>query len=84
MSITRLVIFAAAAIAVSGTSALAHSSRGIDKTQAWQARQIQDGRDNGQLTRREYRNLVQEQNRISHLEHKLKRRGLTGRAVRVL
>jgi len=72
----------AALIATTGLAA-AHDTRPIDRTQAAQARQIEDGRYSGELTRREYRALVAEQDRIAELERKAKADGVvTGREYR--
>lgn len=81
---TRLGIIAAAATVLMTTGAAAHSPTSIHRTQAWQMRQIQDGRDSGSLTRREYNALIAEQNRISEMLHRAKRNGIQHHEFRII
>lgn len=65
--------------------AAAHSTKQIDRTQAAQFSEIEDARLRGDLTKREYRRLLEEQNRIADLERAAKADGkVTGREVREL
>ena len=67
----KVTTLAAAAIVASAASALAHeSSASIDRTRAAQERQIEEGRYQGDLTRREYRALEAEQARIAEMERR--------------
>jgi hypothetical protein len=68
---------------VTATTAAAHDVRPIGRAQAEQLSAIEQGHENGQLTRREYRDLVAEQARIADLRRQAERDGrLTGREVR--
>ena len=84
MSFLRAGILTIASVMIATTSASAHSTAPIDRTQAWQLRQIQDGRDNGSLTRREYTALMAEQARIAEMERLAKRNGVTGYEFRMI
>ncbi|MEZ5856870.1 MAG: hypothetical protein R3D67_19810 [Hyphomicrobiaceae bacterium] len=84
MSLFRVGISATAFVMITATAALAHSTAPIDRTQAWQMRQIQDGRDNGSLTRREYAALMAEQARIAEMERRALRNGVTGHEFRII
>jgi hypothetical protein len=64
--------------------ALAHDTAPIDRAQAWQMQQIQEGRRNGSLTRREYEALMAEQARIADMERRAQVGGVTGREYREL
>lgn len=79
-----LTIAAVALVATTGLAA-AHSTKQIDRQQAAQFERIEDARLRGDLTKREYRQLLEEQNRISELERTVKADGrVTGREIRVL
>jgi len=81
---TKLVLAAAALLATTGIAA-AHSTKQIDRTQTRQFEAIEEARLKGDLTKREYRELLEEQNRITELERQAKADGkVTGREVRVL
>ena len=65
----KIATLATAIITAMTVTASAHeSSKPIDRTMALQARQIEDGRKSGDLTRREYRALKVEQDRIADQE----------------
>ena len=67
----KIVTLATAALALSTLTASAHeSSASIDTARAAQERQIQNGRYQGDLTRREYRALESEQARIFEMERR--------------
>ena len=51
-------------------AAFAHDPRPIDRTLDWQHQQIEQGRRNGTLTRREYSALQAEQARIAEMERR--------------
>ena len=65
--------FAAAALAIGSTAALADIS--VDARQANQIRQIDAGKRSGKLSRRERDVLTAEQHRIAAVEARLKARG---------
>lgn len=84
MTTKTLALAAAALVATTGLAA-AHSTKQIDRTQAAQFDRIEDARTKGELTKREYRNLLEEQNRIAELERAAKADGrVTGREVRAI
>lgn len=66
---------AAAALAATAGIASAHSTKQVDRTQSAQFERIDDARTRGDLTKREYRELLDEQNRISELERQAKADG---------
>ncbi len=84
MLMTRLGIIAAVATLLTTSGAAAHSPDSIHRTQAWQMRQIQDGRDSGSLTRREYEALIAEQTRISETLRRAQRNGLKHHEFRII
>ena len=70
---------------IAAGSAFAHDPRPIDRTQDWQLQQIEQGRRNGSITRREYSALIAEQARIAEMERRALADGrLTGREVRTI
>ncbi|MFV0299094.1 MAG: hypothetical protein ACK5JT_23575 [Hyphomicrobiaceae bacterium] len=85
----KIVLFAAAALAMTTTMTAAHSpqprhlgygsstnaTHRIDQRQDRQAVRIRNGVRSGQITRREARNLKSEQAYIRHLERTAKRDG---------
>lgn len=92
-----LVSFAVLATALSATAASAQSSRHgwghgwgggatetpyIDATQERQRAQIEQGRRDGQLTRSEYYQLMDEQDRIAAMERRAKADGFADPAER--
>ncbi len=83
MSILKTAATAFALSLTAATGALAHDTRPIDRTQAYQEQQINQARRTGELTRREYYALQNEQARIAELEAQAKRDGVvTGREYR--
>ncbi len=90
MSIGKTPLFTAAALATlmlanAGSAALAHDTRPIDRVQARQAQAIAEGRRDGSITRREYRELVRQQAYIADLKRQAKADGrVTGREVRAI
>ena len=81
---TTLALAAVTLAATSGLAA-AHSTKEIDRTQAAQFERIDQARTRGELTKREYNQLLEEQNRIAELERRARADGkVTGREVRVL
>lgn len=84
-SATTTFAFATLALAATTGLASAHSTTGIDRTQAAQFEKIDQARLRGDLTKREYRDLLDEQNRIAELERQAKADGrVTKREVRNL
>jgi hypothetical protein len=67
LKFTPVAAASVALIALTG-SAGAHDTYTIDKLRAEQLRQIEAGRYSGELTRREYRELLAEQGRIAEME----------------
>jgi hypothetical protein len=75
---TRKILLTTTLLLASTGVGLADSrdrQRAIDEVQAREARQIEDGRYKGDLTRREYRQLQMEQARIADLERQAKADG---------
>ena len=72
-SITLAALTALCLMPVLATSASAHDE--IDRRQAAQEQRIQDARRSGELTRREYRQLEDEQARIAEYERRAKADG---------
>lgn len=68
-------LITAAALALTATSALAYGKATVEANEAAQASRIEQGRYNGELTRREYRNLKAEQDHILELERRAKADG---------
>ena len=67
----KIATLATAAIVATTVSAAAHeSTRQIDNARAAQDRQIEQGRYQGDITRREYRALEAEQKRIAEMERR--------------
>lgn len=82
---TTTLALAAVALAATTGLASAHSTKEIDRTQAAQFERIDAARTRGELTKREYNQLLEEQNRIAELERRAKADGhVSGREVRVL
>jgi hypothetical protein len=78
----KILIATLALAATTGTS-FAHDS--IDRTQSKQLYEIEKGRYTGQLTRKEYRDLLAEQAYIQRLENNAKADGyLTKREARAI
>jgi hypothetical protein len=71
---TRLAI-TAAALVLTATGALAGGVATIEANDSVQASRIEEGRYKGELTRREYRALKAEQDRIAELERQAKADG---------
>ena len=75
----KRIVFTAAAVVISATSAFAYGEDTIDANQDVQKSRIEQGRYNGQLTRREYRQLLAEQARIAEMERAAKADGRVSR-----
>jgi hypothetical protein len=73
MIAARTLFVALAALTVVGATSA--SADEIDRRQANQERRIQEGVRNGEITRREYRQLEAEQARIRELERRAKADG---------
>ncbi len=71
----KRIALTAAALVISATSAFAYGEDTIDANQDVQKNRIEQGRYSGQLTRREYRQLLAEQARIAELERAAKADG---------
>lgn len=69
------ILITAAAVAISTTAAFAYGEDTIDANQDVMKSRIEQGRYNGQLTRREYRQLLLEQARITEMERAAKADG---------
>ncbi len=81
----KSLTLAAALIAATTGLAAAHSTKEIDRTQAAQFERIDQARLRGELTKREYRELLDEQNRIAEQKRAAKADGhVTGRELRKL
>ncbi len=81
----KSLTLAAALLAATTGFAAAHSTKEIDRTQAAQFERIDQARLRGELTKREYRELLDEQNRIAEQERAAKADGhVTGRELRKL
>jgi hypothetical protein len=74
-TMTTLKTIVAAGAVIVATTGLASAQGRIDRTQSEQAWQIEQGRQNGQITRREYRDLQAEQARIAEIERRAKADG---------
>lgn len=84
-AINTTVLIATLTLVASTGFAAAHSTKQIDRNQALQFERIEDARLRGDLTKREYRQLLEEQNRIADLERAAKADGrVTSREVREL
>ncbi len=82
---TTTLALAAVALAATTGLASAHSTKEIDRAQSAQFEKIDQARTRGELTKREYRDLLDEQNRIAELERQAKADGrVTKREVRAL
>lgn len=77
----KRLILTVALIAAGATAASAYgtSTREVDSRQAQQEQRIRDGVRDGSLSRRETRELVNEQRHIQHLESKVKADGVVTR-----
>lgn len=65
--------------AVSAGTAFAHDLGEVSRTQSRQIEQIVQGRNSGQLTRREYNQLMAEQTRIAEMQAQAQREGYVSR-----
>lgn len=77
-TLTKIALAATTLALVTGTASAA-DPRPIDRTQAWQQQEIEQGRRNGSLTRREYAALQAEQARITEMERRAKADGYVNR-----
>jgi hypothetical protein len=89
MSTIRTVLTTATLAGILGatlaTGAVAHDTRRIDRIQDRQLLAIEEGRRDGSITRREYRELKAEQAYIADLERHARADGrLTSREVRAI
>ncbi len=79
MTTLKSAVFGAAFIAVSTCTAFAHDLGEVSRTQLRQIEQIVQGRNSGQLTRREYNQLMAEQTRIAEMQAQAQREGYVSR-----
>jgi hypothetical protein len=77
--LTGSIILAAAAFSTTAFADESWRKQQIDEVQAREAAAIEQGRYKGDLTRREYRELLAEQARIANLERKAKEDGYVSR-----
>jgi hypothetical protein len=88
MTISTTIRSAILAIGIAGATAipaLAHDTTPVNRTQSWQMQQIEQSRRSGELTRREYRELLAEQGRIERMTENAERDGnVTGREYRAI
>jgi uncharacterized membrane protein YebE (DUF533 family) len=68
-------LITATALALTASSAFAYGQSTIDANEAAQARRIEQARQSGDLTRKEYRDLKAEQARIEAMEARAKADG---------
>jgi len=81
----KVVLLSTAALLATTGVALAHDTSVIDSVQARQRHQIAYGRHVGELTRREYRQLMAEQAHIAAMERRAKADGIvTGYEYRAI
>ena len=71
----KRIALTAAALALTATGAFAYGNKTIDANEAVQAQRIEQGRLTGQLTKKEYRDLKAEQDRIQAMEARAKADG---------
>ena len=71
----KRIVLTTAALALTATGAFAYGSKNIDANEAAQAARIEQGRLTGQLTKKEYRDLKAEQDRIQAMEARAKADG---------
>lgn len=71
----KRIALTAAALALTATGAFAYGNKTIDANEAVQAQRIEQGRLTGQLTKKEYRDLKAEQDRIQAMEARAKANG---------
>lgn len=64
-----------ATLGLTASGALAYGQSTIDANQAVQSQRIEEGRLNGSLTKREYRDLKAEQGKIHEMESRAKANG---------
>ena len=82
MTTLKSALLAATLFAASGAAASAHDLTETSRTQTRQIEQIVQARDRGQLTRREYNQLMAEQSRIAELQARAQDDGVTAREYR--
>ena len=84
-STLKSTLLALTLLVTSSAAAFAHDLSDISRTQSRQIEQIVQARNSGQLTRREYNQLMAEQTRIAQMQENLQRGGyVTGRDHHVL
>ena len=71
----KRIILTTAALALTATGAFAFGTKTIHANEAVQAQRIEQGRLTGQLTKKEYRDLKAEQDRIQGMEARAKADG---------
>ena len=76
VALTSALLIGSVGVAIADES---DRRRQIDEIQAREARQIEEGRYKGDLNRREYRDLLAEQNRIAEMERRAKADGHVSR-----
>lgn len=75
----KRMIITAATLALTATGAFAYGTKTIEANQAVQAQRIEQGRLTGKLTKKEYRDLNAQQNRIGALESRAKANGIVSK-----
>ena len=73
----KSALLAASLVSASSAAAFAHDLTDISRTQSRQIEQITQAWNSGQLTRREYYQLMTEQNRIADLQSRARYDGVT-------
>ena len=79
MTALKTSLLAAALFAATGAAAFAHDLTEVNRTQSRQMADIVQAWNSGQLTRREYYQLMAEQSRISQLQARAQNDGVTAR-----
>lgn len=71
----KRIVLTTVVLALTATGAFAYGTKTIDANEAIQAQRIEQNRLNGQLTKKEYRDLKNEQDRIQAMEARAKADG---------
>ena len=79
MTTLKTALLAATLVAGSGAAAFAHDLSDVSRAQTRQIEQIVQAWNSGQLTRREYNQLMAEQSRIAELQARAQYDGVTAR-----
>ena len=81
MTSLKSTLLAVMVLAASSTASFAHDLADVSRTQSRQIEEIAKARNTGQLTRREYNQLMAEQTRIAEMQERAQRDGyVSGRA----